>query len=1818
MYNLERGDKVLVSKGRIATYIEYDTKKRHHKINISGKIKLCPNTPKKLSEDEIKKYERSQPRKTNLRRDDISNMKEQYRILEKNRDKYKTEFFKQTKENTRLKEKIEQLEQDMKSLKRGKQNLEFELTKGSSTSVEKCKQHYERKLREKDLQMQESEQDLKEQISALSSQLKEKVGERDQSFSLAQDFEDQIIQLKSDLKVKSEVVKTHESNLKKLKSHEGEYEGLMNTLKAKVEKLRKENIALQEKNEELQKSGGTTDLAQKDALIDALQAEAGQLLKDMEVMEKEKEDLEAERKKLKDDLYTQTKKTSLLETQVTELRNAEAVKGKQGKDDSDIQAKVKTLTLQLSRREAEIKRLKKNIDDMTLRHARETSEIMKSNNELQGKADEEIVRLKNDIIELNDNQKKVVDGKVLELQRMLQEAESRASARNQENDILRQEQVRLQQIKEKLKKEQKSGVVEREAQTKEMSRWKEENAQLSSQLLQAQQNIENKDSEKSSLDATVSGLREKILQKEAEVREITSIKSTLKMKEDELKKKENALNSRQIESEQVLEKKLAEIEKNSKEKEEKLKEKEDKLVARENQISIEEATLLTRKSEVDMEISEKLKELQSKAKELSEGEKYLKEQETLLAEEKSKIEQSGSQVLKELEDKEAELEKLRAQLSEREVSLSQREESSFHLEELEKRKQDLDAREMQLNLKTAEFNKQCQEGDVATLRRSLEARRKVQDAQKVVIAQKLDEIRKAEASLQKRGELQELDQIIKLTQADFSSSMASKQAELEKKSEELLKKEESLREKESSLYDLEKDLGRQKQQLKQEKQEWEKAKETERNDLIEKGKILVQHEEQIEEKLKDSMTRESLIKENGNLNERVSSLSKQLSDLQCKEPSLEQEDWQEKLKEADFHSRTEEAKGKEAEKEYLRKEKEALEEQRNALGKEKEQLEMDQKSMEKENATVLQMKEKLGFEKEALLKEMEAFAAQKEENDNFAKTLSEREKTLNMKEKQVEDSESQNEAMMRDLLEKAQKLSKQEEEDSREASGNQAKDDFEEADDNQIHTVLQDFSEISKETQNQLQDYHSHLRTREDELSKKETEIELKEKALEVKEEELRKREAQVQKLKEQIEKDKKDSDAAAVMKTENEETKNAALESAISVERERAQELGEELSQKKAQVEGLLQEKTALEKDKRKLVADLESMRDMFNDAQREKIGLEDSVRRRSMEDSESSKKLRVKEEQVAILEQQLVAEKQEATSYREKFESAQMELVHLDTARTPNEGTRKRKLTFEGVEENSPKRVRLSPDAEWREEKGKYEQTISSLRQEIILIKTQFEANESESAAEFVSQLKAKFDTLQNQLASTTTKYEEMKSKYANLESVKQEYEASASEREVVNKEADSLRQEIAELREKFKKTEKMVLEKNDEIARFARAKEDEEDEVRKQFGDESLVGLGRVELMRNICTLRDELACAKSFYQQASSQKENKQIKQEQIASPIVENQESDQEYPLSQLLTKLLKTVCTREVQKLNETLADELKNVLAIDIWDVLVCTGPQIRNYGKKLSNGKYLFFDQMTRDCLEVLSRTWDLAFIKKNDTKLLREALEAIDPAGNLDVEFLSMGDLKKRERTSSNSKSITLLTSSPPKQSTAWLEVFVMAHYCLRKPLKTAELHWLIPENLGFRRATNMLQHLSCETQVDRICLLNNFWIRINRLLFENYRICITGFRSNRGKGIIKKIGNRLRQMVEFYGAEIVEEENSQKANYIVVVDEYPRTLRKSSKAEVVTKSWLYACIDAYDRDQNCDDYRPEGYKKQPKSPGIFKRTRLQRNSWEGNQN
>ena len=77
----------------------------------------------------------------------------------------------------------------------------------------------------------------------------------------------------------------------------------------------------------------------------------------------------------------------------------------------------------------------------------------------------------------------------------------------------------------------------------------------------------------------------------------------------------------------------------------------------------------------------------------------------------------------------------------------------------------------------------------------------------------------------------------------------------------------------------------------------------------------------------------------------------------------------------------------------------------------------------------------------------------------------------------------------------------------------------------------------------------------------------------------------------------RKDSDAVAVMKTENEETKNAALESAISVERERAQELEGELSQKKAEVESLLQEKTALEKDKRKLVADLESMRDMFND---------------------------------------------------------------------------------------------------------------------------------------------------------------------------------------------------------------------------------------------------------------------------------------------------------------------------------------------------------------------------------------------------------------------------------------------------------------------------------------------------------------------------------------------------------------------------------------------------------------------------------------------
>ena len=91
--------------------------------------------------------------------------------------------------------------------------------------------------------------------------------------------------------------------------------------------------------------------------------------------------------------------------------------------------------------------------------------------------------------------KKVVDGKVLELQRMLQEVQSRASARNQENDILRQEQVRLQRIKEKLEKEQKSRVVEGEAQTKEMSKLKEENAKLSSQLLQAQQNIENKDSE---------------------------------------------------------------------------------------------------------------------------------------------------------------------------------------------------------------------------------------------------------------------------------------------------------------------------------------------------------------------------------------------------------------------------------------------------------------------------------------------------------------------------------------------------------------------------------------------------------------------------------------------------------------------------------------------------------------------------------------------------------------------------------------------------------------------------------------------------------------------------------------------------------------------------------------------------------------------------------------------------------------------------------------------------------------------------------------------------------------------------------------------------------------------------------------------------------------------------------------------------------------------------------------------------------------------------------------------------------------------------
>ena len=104
--------------------------------------------------------------------------------------------------------------------------------------------------------------------------------------------------------------------------------------------------------------------------------------------------------KLKSNLNTQMKKASLLETQVSELRNAEAMKAKSGKvfecpslfcdwmylwfeDNSEIQAKMKTLTFQLSRREAEIERLKKNIDDMALRHAKENSELVKSHNELQ-------------------------------------------------------------------------------------------------------------------------------------------------------------------------------------------------------------------------------------------------------------------------------------------------------------------------------------------------------------------------------------------------------------------------------------------------------------------------------------------------------------------------------------------------------------------------------------------------------------------------------------------------------------------------------------------------------------------------------------------------------------------------------------------------------------------------------------------------------------------------------------------------------------------------------------------------------------------------------------------------------------------------------------------------------------------------------------------------------------------------------------------------------------------------------------------------------------------------------------------------------------------------------------------------------------------------------------------------------------------------------------------------------------------------------------------------------------------------------------------
>merc|ERR1719491_2032984 len=114
--------------------------------------------------------------------------------------------------------------------------------------------------------------------------------------------------------------------------------------------------------------------------------------------------------------------------------------------------------------------------------------------------------------------------------------------------------------------------------------------------------------------------------------------------------------------------------------------------------------------------------------------------------------------------------------------------------------------------------------------------------------------------------------------------------------------------------------------------------------LIDKGKILVQHEEQIDAKLQESMTQESLRKENEELNERVKSLTLQLSQSMDQAELL-------KLKEEKWNSRASEMQIKEQNLEKDKKESMAkLEKEKAQIVKMTEELRKQQDKLNQDRA----------------------------------------------------------------------------------------------------------------------------------------------------------------------------------------------------------------------------------------------------------------------------------------------------------------------------------------------------------------------------------------------------------------------------------------------------------------------------------------------------------------------------------------------------------------------------------------------------------------------------------------------------------------------------------------------------------------------------------------------------------------------------------------------------------------------------------------------------------------------------------------------------